>query len=789
MSTDNASDAPRHFIQQIIDADLESGRHSQVVTRFPPEPNGYLHIGHAKSICLNFGLAAEYGGRCHLRFDDTNPTKEDTEYVDSIQADVRWLGFDWGEHLYFASDYFERLYELAELLIREGNAYVCSLSEEEIRAYRGTLSEAGRPSPYRERTVEENLDLFRRMRAGEFEDGAHVLRARIDMANPNMKMRDPLMYRIRHAHHHRTGDAWCLYPMYDWTHGLSDSFEGISHSICTLEFENNRELYDWFIEATHVPCQPRQYEFARLNIEYTTLSKRKLLKLVESGVVDGWDDPRMPTIAGMRRRGITAESLRAFASLVGVAKANSVVDLDKLTYCIRDDLNQRAPRVMAVLSPLKVVITNFPEGEVDWLEASLWPHDVPKEGTRRVPFTRELLIEREDFAAKAPKRWKRLAPGWEVRLRYAYFIRCDEVVTDPDSGEVVELRCSYDPATRGGDAPDGRKPKGTLHWVSATESLPATVRLFEQLFASKTPDVVPPGADFTVNLSPDSRVELTGARVEPSVASDDPETRYQFERQGYFWRDPVDSAADALVFNRIVGLRDSWAKATTAEAPKPTPAPAPADPASKAPDAASADGERQRPAKRSKSYERTKAREVDAELAARYARYQDELELSSDDADVLAGDRGLSDFFEAALAAHDGVRTVANVLLNGVLRFVDDGDLSQLAFGPDGVAELAALMDADTISSSAAREVLDEMATSGAAPRAIVTARGLEQVDDADAIAAAVDGVLRDHPDEVQRYRSGDKRLLGFFIGAAVRATGGSANPKLVQQVVRTRLG
>ena len=786
MSTDRAGDAPRNFIQQIIDADLDAGRHDQVATRFPPEPNGYLHIGHAKSICLNFGLAEEYGGRCHLRFDDTNPTREDTEYVDSIQADVRWLGFDWGEHLYFASDYFERLYELAELLIREGNAYVCSLSEEEIRAYRGTLSEAGRPSPYRERSVEESLDLFGRMRAGEFEDGAHVLRAKIDMANPNMKMRDPLMYRIRHAHHHRTGDAWCLYPMYDWTHGLSDSFEGITHSICTLEFENNRELYDWFIEATHVGCQPRQYEFARLHLEYTTLSKRKLLKLVESDAVDGWDDPRMPTIAGIRRRGYTPESLRAFAALVGVAKANSVVDFDKLTYCIRDDLNHKAPRVMAVLRPLKVVITNFPEGEVDSLEASLWPHDVPREGTRQVPFTRELYIEREDFAAEPPGKWRRLAPGWEVRLRYAYFITCDEVITDPATGEVVELRCTYDPATRGGDAPDGRKPKGTLHWVSATESLPAMVRLYEQLFASKTPDVFPEGADFTVNLNPDSRTVLTGARVEPAVASDDAATRYQFERLGYFWRDPIDSAPDALVFNRIVGLRDSWSKSTKK-------APASAEKvAARAPKkgaTAPADGERRRPQKKSRSYERAKSRENDPELAVRHARYEADLKLSADDADVLSGDRGLSDFFEAALAAHPNARTVANVVLNGVLRFVDDGDMSALAFGAEAVGELSALMDADTISSSVARDVLEEMSTSGKAPAAIVADRGLEQVDDTAAVESAVASVLAAHPAELERYRGGDKKLFGFFIGAAMRATGGKANPKLVQQVLRAQLG
>ena len=493
------SDAGSNFIRTIIEADLASGKHQRVITRFPPEPNGYLHIGHAKSICLNFGVAADYHGRCHLRFDDTNPDKESVEYVENIQRDVRWLGFDWGEHLYFASDYYGRLHDCAVELIRLGKAYVCELSDAQIREYRGTVTEPGRPSPWRDRSVEENLDLFARMRAGELDEGSMVLRARIDMAHPNMKMRDPLMYRVKKSHHYRTGDAWCIYPFYDFAHGLSDSFEGITHSLCTLEFENNRELYDWYLDALDV-YHPQQIEFARLKLGYTLMSKRKLLQLVEEGHVRGWDDPRMPTIAGFRRRGYTPESIRDFAERVGVAKANSMVDPSLLEHAIRDDLNPRVRRVMAVLRPLKVVIENWEEGAVEWLDASYYPHDVPKEGSRQVPFSRVLYIEREDFAMEPPKKWFRLAPGREVRLRYGYLITCTDVVTD-EAGEVIELRCTYDPDTRGGNAPDGRKVKGTLHWVSAEHAPEVEVRLYDRLFSAEEP-----GKDheFHEDLNPNS---------------------------------------------------------------------------------------------------------------------------------------------------------------------------------------------------------------------------------------------------------------------------------------------
>ncbi|AQU99387.1 glutamine--tRNA ligase/YqeY domain fusion protein [Desulfococcus multivorans] len=548
------SAAPPNFIRHIIKEDIAGGRYDgRVVTRFPPEPNGYLHIGHAKSICLNFGLAKEFGGVCHMRFDDTNPAREETEYVDSILEDVRWLGFSWGEHLYYASDYFERLYDFAVRLIEMGKAYVDSLSPDEIREYRGTLTSPGKESPYRNRSVAENLDLFQRMRAGEFEDGAHVLRAKIDMSEPNIIMRDPALFRIRKVGHHRTGDTWCIYPMYDFTHCLSDSIEGITHSICTLEFENNRELYDWVLDTLAV-YHPQQIEFARLNLSYTVLSKRKLIQLVSEGHVSGWDDPRMPTISGLRRRGYTSAAIRNFCERIGVARRDSMVDIALLEYSIREDLNRRAPRMMAVLRPLRIVIENYPEGEVEALEFINNPED-PAAGTRKVPFSRELYIEQEDFMENPPKKFFRLAPGREVRLRYAYFITCTEVVKD-DAGRIVELRCTYDPATKGGDAPDGRKVKGTLHWVSAAHAVPAEVRLYDTLFTLENPAEC---EDFRSCLNPDSLKVLTDCRVEPDLADALPETGFQFERTGYFCADR-DSRPGRPVFNRTVTLRDTWAK-------------------------------------------------------------------------------------------------------------------------------------------------------------------------------------------------------------------------------------
>ena len=553
---------PSNFIAEIIEEDLRTNKYGgRVHTRFPPEPNGYLHIGHAKSICLNFGLAERYGGKCNLRFDDTNPTKEEEEYVESIKADVRWLGFDWAEREFYASDYFDQLYDYAVQLIKAGKAYVDSLSAEEIRVYRGTLTEPGRESPYRNRAIAENLDLFERMRAGEFPDGAHVLRAKIDMASGNLNMRDPVLYRILHARHHRTGDKWCIYPMYDWAHGQSDSIEGITHSICTLEFEDHRPLYDWFLDQLGI-YHPQQIEFARLNINYTVLSKRKLLRLVSDGHVRGWDDPRMPTLSGLRRRGFTPESIRDFAERVGVAKANSTVDIALLQHCLREDLNQRAQRVMAVLEPLKVVITNYPEGQVEQMEAVNNPEDAGA-GTRLVPFSQVIYIERDDFREDPPKKFFRLAPGREVRLMHAYYISCNEVIKD-EQGKIVELHCTYDPATRGGDSPDGRKVKGTLHWVSAAHAVEAEVRLYDHLFTKPDPDNVAEGQTFLDNLNPNSLEVLTGCKVEPMLADAPSGSRYQFLRHGYFCVDP-DSTAGQPVFNRTVPLRDTWAKIEQAQ--------------------------------------------------------------------------------------------------------------------------------------------------------------------------------------------------------------------------------
>ena len=548
------------FIRNIVQEDLASNKYEgRVVTRFPPEPNGYLHIGHAKSICLNFGVASEYpGGVCHLRFDDTNPLREDVEYINSIQEDVRWLGFEWEPHLYYASDYFDALYQFAEQLIREGKAYVDSLTADEIREYRGTLTEPGKESPYRSRPVEENLDLFRRMRGGEFEDGAHVLRARIDMASPNLNMRDPTLYRIRRATHHRTGDKWCIYPMYDYAHALSDSIEKITHSLCTLEFEDHRPLYDWTLEELDV-YRSQQIEFARLNLTNTVMSKRRLLQLVEGGYVSGWDDPRMPTISGLRRRGYTPEAIRTFCEHVGISKRDTVVNMALLEHCIREDLNRHAPRVMAVLNPLKVIIDNYPEGEVREFDAINNPED-PEMGTRKVPFSREIYIERDDFREDPPARFFRLAPGREVRLRYACYITCQEVVKDTETGEIIELHCTYDPESVGGSTPDGRRVRGTLHWVSAPHALPAEVRLYDYLLRDVDDEQEEDGRDFISLLNPESLQVLTDCRVEPALADAAPGNRFQFERQGYFCVDTRDSRPGAPVFNRTVSLRDSWAR-------------------------------------------------------------------------------------------------------------------------------------------------------------------------------------------------------------------------------------
>ena len=556
-STPSEVTAQVDFIRSIIDADLAAGKnHGRLATRFPPEPNGYLHIGHAKSICLNFGVAAERGGSCNLRFDDTNPTKEDVEYVDAIQRDVIWLGFTW-DAMFYASDYFEQLYHFAVELIKKGKAYVDGLTADEIRAHRGTLTEAGTNSPYRDRSIEENLDLFRRMRAGDFEDGQYVLRAVIDMASPNINMRDPALYRIRRATHHRTGDAWCIYPMYDYAHPLSDALEGITHSLCTLEFEDHRPLYDWCVDNLFEGDKPQQIEFARLNLNYTVMSKRKLLQLVQQNHVSGWDDPRMPTVAGLRRRGYTPEAIRNFCARIGVAKKENVIDMAQLEHAVREDLNRRSPRVMAVLRPLKIVITNYPEGQAEDVDVINNPED-ESAGTRKVPFSRELYIERDDFREDPPKKFFRLSPGREVRLRCAYFITCTEVVKDAQ-GEVIELRCTYDPATRGGDAPDGRRVKATLHWVSALHAIDVDVRLYDRLFLTEDPERVPEDKTFLDNMNPASLETVSNAKAEPSLSAGRPGDKFQFERLGYFCVD-IESQPGALIFNRTVSLRDTWAR-------------------------------------------------------------------------------------------------------------------------------------------------------------------------------------------------------------------------------------
>jgi len=759
-----------NFLRAIIEEDLRNGKNDTVVTRFPPEPNGYLHIGHAKSICVNFGLAQTYGGRCHLRFDDTNPEKEEQEYIDAIQRDVRWLGFDWGEHLFHGSDFFEEMYDLAEGLIGAGKAYVDSQTEDEIRATRGTVTEPGTKSPYRDRGVEENLDLFRRMRASEFPDGAHVLRARIDMGAENMKMRDPLLYRIRHATHPHRGDAWCIYPFYDYAHALEDAFEGITHSFCTLEFENNRELYDWVLDNVPRKWHPRpyQYEFARLFLGYTVMSKRKLLQLVKEGRVSGWDDPRMPTLAGLRRRGVTPEAIRAFSDRIGVAKANSMVDLAALEACIRDDLNVRSPRAMAVLDPLRVVIENYPEDKAEAFDVPSWPRDVGKIASRPVPFSRVLYIERADFMEHPPKKFFRLAPGREVRLRSAYLITCIEVMKD-HQGEVVELRCTYDPASRGGSAPDGRKVKGTLHWVSAAHAVDAEVRLYDRLFAVENPGAG--GVDFHQHLNPHS-LEVVNAKLEPGLAGADPGAHYQFERLGYFFVDPVDSKEGRPVFNQVVPLKDSWAK--IAKGPTASEQPSPQTPESPTPETGPA-AKPERPAR-------------DAAEEARFRLYVEDRGISADAADLIARDHSLANFFAEALAAHPNAQGIANWIVNDLMRELKDRSVAQLPFGGAEIGRLVGLIDNGRISTRIAKDVLEEMLTTGADPETVVTERGLEVLDDRAVLEVIVDRLIADYPDKVAAYRGGRTGLLGFFIGQVMRETQGRADPQQVRALLGEKL-
>jgi glutaminyl-tRNA synthetase len=782
----STSDAPTpstrdNFIYDIIDEDLETGTYGdRVVTRFPPEPNGYLHIGHAKSIVLNFGIKHDYADRadtrCHLRFDDTNPETESPEYVESIKEVVQWLGYDWGEHEYYASDYFEQFYQYAVKLIKQGDAYVDSLDEEEIREYRGTVEEPGTPSPYRDRSVEENLELFRKMKEGAFEDGEHVLRAKIDMSSPHMIMRDPLLFRIKHAHHYRQGDDWCIYPMYDYAHPLEDAIEDITHSLCTLEFDNNRRVYDWVMEhcldEEEIPSRPRQYEFNRLNLGYTVMSKTKLGHLIEEGLVDGWDDPRLPTLAGLRRRGVPPSAIRSFCREVGVTRSQSRVQIDHFEHALRDDLNPKAPRVMAVLDPLKVVVTNWDAGEVDWIDANHWPRDIDKDETRPVPFTRELYIERDDFREDPPDDFIRLAPGREVRLRHAYFFTCEEVIRDED-GTVTELRGTIDPETRGATAPDGRSPEGTLHWVSAVHGVPFEARLYDRLFEVPAPDARE--EHFTGFINPDSLNVQRGV-LEPAVRDLAADQRVQFERQGYFWPDPDDSTPASLVYNQIVPLRDTWGdedRLTQAELEQRR---------------REKEERKERQRERSLKGKTDPVKNLDDAQQNRFERYHEALGLSRNDAATIAGEDALAGFFDAALEHYDAPEPLANWTVNELLGKLKDRTVADLPFGPEAFASLVRLVDTDVISTRGADEVFTELVENGGSPEAIVDERDLRQVDDTEALRPTVRAVLDDHPDEVARYRDGKKSLVGFFMGQVMDATNGAANPELARELLQDEL-
>ena len=746
----------KDFLRAIVERDLQAGKYQEVVTRFPPEPNGFPHIGHAKAITINFGIARDFGGRCHLRMDDTNPTTEEEKYARAIEDAVRWLGYEWDGPVRHTSDYFERLYDYAVRLIKMGKAYVDSLSEEEIREYRGTVTEPGRRSRYAERSVEENLDLFERMRKGEFKDGEHVLRAKIDIASSNMVLRDPLLYRIRHAHHMRTGDTWCIYPMYDFAHPLSDYIEGITHSFCTLEFENNRALYDWLLDTLELePPRPYQYEFARLNMNYTVMSKRKLKELVDQGLVSGWDDPRMPTIAGYRRRGYTPESIVNFCDTVGISKANSVVDVAQLEYAIRDDLNMKVPRVMCVLDPVKVVIENY-EGSEE-LDAPYYPHDVPKEGSRTLPFSREIYIEREDFNEHPPKGYNRLTPDQPVRLRYAYIIRCKEVVKD-DSGRIQEIRAEYHPDSKSGSDTSGIKVKSAIHWVDVATAHKVEVRLYDRLFRAENPKGI---EDF----NPESLKVIPEAYVERAVIEEKPDERFQFERQGYFWPDPVDSTDGHPVFNKIVSLKDSWSK-------KHKPKEEAAKPQKKEPKPASKEGE---------------LAPLSDEEQARFESFVAK-GINKAAANTLAREATLRTLFEKIEKLYDSPATVANLIVNDVARELKQKTLDGLPFTAKELAELAEMIDDEIVSSKIAKEVFELMVQSGESPMKIVEEKGWRQISDPNEILPVIEAVIAQNSDNVAKYKAGNQKLFGFFVGQVLKATGGKANPRVVNELVAEKL-
>ncbi len=744
----------KNFLRTIVEEDLKSGKYKEVVTRFPPEPNGFPHIGHAKSIFINFGIARDYKGHCNLRMDDTNPTKEDLKYVEALKDAVEWLGFDWGENVYFTSDYFPKLYDYAVKLIKMGKAYVDSLTEDEIREYRGTVTQVGKRSKYAKRTIEENLDLFERMKKGEFKDGEHILRAKIDMSAANMKMRDPLLYRIRHTHHFRAANEWYIYPMYDFAHCLSDYIEGITHSICTLEFENNRDIYNWVLDELGLELpRPYQHEFARLGINYTVMSKRKLLELVEGGQVSGWDDPRLPTIAGYKRRGYTPESILNFCDQIGIAKANSMVDVSQLEFCIRDDLNKKVPRVMCVLDPLKVTIENY-DGCED-IDASYYPHDVPKEGYRVLPFSREIYIERDDFNQNPPKGYYRLTPTQPVRLRHGYIISCKEVVKDAN-GNITEIKAEYYSNSKSGSDTSGIKVKSAIQWVSVKDAKSVEVRIYDRLFACVAPDGVE-------DINPDSLQVIKNAFVEPAVITQKPDERFQFEREGYFYADPIDYTDENPVFNKIVGLKDSYSKKTKANEPVSKP--------------------------------QIKKAQVDGKIAAMsetqqllFDKYTSELKLNNEVSNILARDEYLSNFYEETLSTLNSPVSLANIVTNEVARVIKENQSDELKFNAKQIAQLIKMVDDEIISSKIAKQVFETMTKSGEDPTQIVDACGLIQISDPSKILPIIDEIIVKNPDNVLKFKAGNNKLLGFFVGQVLKATNGKANPKVVNELVVQKL-
>ncbi|PSM51312.1 glutaminyl-tRNA synthetase / YqeY domain fusion protein [Campylobacter blaseri] len=739
-----------NFLENIIKDDLKTKKYEKIVTRFPPEPNGFPHIGHAKSICLNFGLAKEFNGLCNLRMDDTNPTTEETKYVKALEDAVKWLGFEYDGEIRYTSDYFPELYEYAIKLIKMGKAYVDSISEDEMSEFRGTVTSAGKRSKFAERTIEENLDLFERMKNGEFENGAHVLRAKIDMSSPNMQLRDPLLYRIRHASHFRTGDKWCIYPMYDFAHPLSDYLEGVTHSICTLEFENNRDIYNWLLDTLGLSPRPYQYEFARLNMNYTMMSKRKLIELVKSGVVSGWDDPRMPTIAGYKRKGYTKEAIVNFCEQIGVAKANSTVDVSQLEFCIRDDLNTKAPRVMCVLEPLKVVIENY-EGSEE-LEADYFPPDVGKSGSRKLTFSKEIYIQKDDFNENPPKGYYRLTPTQSVRLKHGYIISFKEAIKD-SAGNITEIRAIYHPNSKSGNDTSGIKVKSAIQWVSAKTAKKVEVRLYDRLFLSDSPKSMD-------DLNPNSLIVVKNALIEPAVVTEKISQRFQFERLGYFYADPVDYSDEHPVFNKIVGLKDSWTKIEELKQEK----------------------------KVKKEHTQGEVKPLSKEEEKRFSRYTNELNLNSEIANTLARDETLSNFFEKALLELNSPSNLANIITSQVAKELKSYDVDELKFTPVQISSLVKMLDDELISSKIAKDVFEIMAQTGDEPEKIVKEKGLIQISDVNVIMPIIDEVFAKNSENLEKYKAGNTNLFGFFVGAVLKATGGKANPKVVNELVKKKL-